>query len=217
MPTLEKQIRGGYRTLGRSTGLREHARIEATTREHSMICDRVRTIPNEWVVVKEPLPNRAEWRGVFYRWKATSGAWTVKRSSRNKQTRQARTGIPKNIEKAITSSRGILDLNEDWDDQGSAAYKQATWQRACDFLERQTRLARETFRSNLPAPRILPGPDGSIDVHWKTPRLELLVNIPEDQNKLATFYGDDFGNLAIRGNLNPAEAKTALVAWLLEM
>ena len=52
-------------------------------------------------------------------------------------------------------------------------------------------------------------------MHWKMPRFELLVNIPEDPTKPATFYGDDFGNSAIRGNLNPAEAIPGLVAWLL--
>ena len=123
--------------------------------------------------------------------------------------------IPDSIAEAIASSRGILDLNDVWDEQGSPAYEEGTWQRACDFLVRQANFARETLGRDLPAPRILPGPHGSIDVHWKMPRFELLVNIPQDPSKPATFYGDDFGNSSIRGNLNPAEAIAGLVVWLL--
>ncbi len=215
MPTLEKQISGEYRRFGRLRGHREYYRIEATTREHVSVCERGRTLPREWFVPKSPLPNRAEWRGVLYQWKAISGSWTKSRSPQKKRTLQARTGIPQNIARAITSSRGILDLSDDWDEQGSPGYEQATWQRACDFLVQQAKFARGTIRCNLPAPRILPGPDGSIDVHWKMRRFELLVNIPKDQSKPATFYGDDFGNSAIRGILNPAEAIPGLVAWLL--
>ena len=215
MPTLEKQISDYRSTFGRNPGYKEHARIvAATTREHGIPCGHIRIIPNYSLSEKVRLRNRAEWFGVAPRFKAMSRDWTLMRLlSQKKQKRQPRT--PQNIAEAITASRWILDLKDDWDEQGSPRFKQTTWKRACDFLERQAKVARETFRSNLPAPKILPGPHGSIDVHWKTPRLELLVNVPEDQNKLATFYGDDFGDMAIRGNLNPAEAKTALVAWLL--
>jgi len=179
MPTLEKQI-SEYRRFGRPTGHREHARIEATTREHGIVCERGRQIPSEWFVTKAPLTNLAEWRGVFYRRKAISGGWTVRRASQNKRKRQAKTGIPHGIADAISSSRWILNLNDDWDEKGSSGYEQTTWQRACDFLLLQAKFARETHKRNLPAPRILPGPDGSIDVHWKMPQFELLVNIPED-------------------------------------
>ena len=108
----------------------------------------------------------------------------MRRSSQNKRTRQAKTGISQSIADAISSSRWILNLNDDWDEKGSPGYEQTTWQRACDFLVRQAKFARESHKRNLPAPRILPGPDGSIDVHWKMPQFELLVNIPEDPSKL---------------------------------
>jgi hypothetical protein len=123
--------------------------------------------------------------------------------------------MPQSTAEAITSSQRILDLKYDWDEQGSPGYEQATWQRACDFLVRQASFARESLGRDLPVPRILPGPHGSLDVHWKMPRFELLVNIPHDPSKPATFYGDDFGNSSIRGNLNPDEAIPGLIAWLL--
>jgi hypothetical protein len=68
----------------------------------------------------------------------------------------------------------------------------------------------------LPAPAILPGPNGSIDLHWKTPRFELLVNVPREEANPATFYGDDYGSLCIRGNLNTTEEFVGFLGfWLL--
>ncbi len=119
------------------------------------------------------------------------------------------------VHEVIESSRWILDLEDDWDQQGSSKYSESTWQRACDFLIQQATLARQVLGKELPAPRILPGPEGSIDVHWKLPRFEVLVNIPNDSSKPATFYGDDYGDLCVRGNLNPSEPIPGLVVWLL--
>jgi hypothetical protein len=76
-------------------------------------------------------------------------------------------------------------------------------------------LARVSLGRELPVPKILPGPNASIDLHWKLPGFELLVNIPSDAAQPATFYGDDYRNSCIRGNLNPAEEVRGLVVWLL--
>jgi hypothetical protein len=69
---------------------------------------------------------------------------------------------------------------------------------------------RDFFRSTLNRERtfpgvvisILPGPYGSIDLHWRTPKRELLINVPDDAEGPASYYGDDreegTGN-AIRG------------------
>jgi hypothetical protein len=119
------------------------------------------------------------------------------------------------IQEAITASSSILELEDDWDDQGSPRYSEATWRRASEFLLRQADLARVSLGRELPVPKILPGPNASIDLHWKVPGFELLVNIPSDAAQPATFYGDDYRNSCIRGNLNPAEEVRGLVVWLL--
>lgn len=119
------------------------------------------------------------------------------------------------IGEAIESSRWILDLEDDWDEQGSPAYAKSTWQRACGFLIQQAKLARQLLGRELPPPKIQPGPEASIDIHWKMDQFELLVNISSDPSKPATFYGDDYGDLCIRGNLNPSEPIPGLTVWLL--
>ena len=122
---------------------------------------------------------------------------------------------PAGVEEVIASSRWVLNLKQDWDEQGSLPYAESTWRRACDFLIRQANFARDTFHRELPAPKILPGPNASIDLHWKVSRFELLVNVPSDPTKTATFYGDDYGDLRIKGDLNTSEAILGLVVWLL--
>jgi hypothetical protein len=95
------------------------------------------------------------------------------------------------VAEAIEKSRWILDLEDDWDAAGSAGYPEEIWKRAVDFLTRNaTRLWQER-NVRVVSPRILPGPDASIDVHWKTPGHEFLINLPGQVGEPASFYGDD--------------------------
>ncbi|MBI4661430.1 MAG: hypothetical protein HY735_21620 [Verrucomicrobia bacterium] len=70
------------------------------------------------------------------------------------------------------------------------------------------------IRASIPPPKILPGPDGSIDVHWKTKTCELLVNVPAGSNQRADFYGDDYGSLRIKGTIDPENPSSGLLFWL---
>jgi len=167
-----------------------------------------REVPRQWFVARGSRPR--------------SGVWFVSRQRNDKRfpgatepLRNVEIAIPPGIREAIESSRSILELENDWDDQGSPKYSESTWRRACSFLIEQAIFSRRVLGAELPSPKVQPGPDASIDLHWKIERFELLVNIPNDSSKPATFYGDDYGALCIRGNLNPAEPIPALVVWLL--
>lgn len=118
------------------------------------------------------------------------------------------------IAKALAEANCILALEDDWDGEGSAGYSQCVVDRAREFV---TRSALETFGKSsvlIPAPRLLPGPDGSVDVHWKTDQWELLVNIPKELDSPAEFYGDDYGSLQIKGRRQVDELTTAISMWL---
>src|SRR5262245_38892437 len=78
----------------------------------------------------------------------------------------------------IEESRSMLDLEDDWDEAGSPGYDEATWRRAVEFLVQNAMLLREECHLRVEAPRIGKGPDGSIDLDWRLPKRELLVNIP---------------------------------------
>src|SRR6266511_2159298 len=121
----------------------------------------------------------------------------------------------KPLEEAIEQSRSLLSLNDDWDGEGALGYNEATWSRAADLLRNSARRFREVHPVIVPVPMILPGPDGSIDLHWKLRQRELLLNIPAEPAELANFYGDDRTGQTIKGFLNPADPHEWLLMWLM--
>jgi hypothetical protein len=119
------------------------------------------------------------------------------------------------LDNEIEASRYILNLQEDWDENGSPGYSEETWNRAIQLLRAavsEMRLLWDVRYNYIPS--ILPGPNGSIDLHWKTEHSELLINVPPIGK--ATFYGDDYGDSVVKGSFDPAAPRVALFAWLLK-
>jgi hypothetical protein len=104
----------------------------------------------------------------------------------------------------------ILNFSGDPDDDGFVPYKKATVDRAKEFLSAYAGAGVERSFS----PKVLPGPNGSIDIHWKNKKRELLVNIPADPEKPATFYGDDFGDVNISGSAHVGKIEEFIAYWL---
>ncbi len=128
-------------------------------------------------------------------------------------------GSPPNMDAlslAIQESRSLLDLPDNWDDEGSPAYAESTWTRVVDFLLHNAERLWLDQGILVSAPQILPGPDGSIDLHWRIKNHELLLNIPADPHALADYYGDTVDGNAINGKLNPAARNQWLLMWLAE-
>ncbi len=92
------------------------------------------------------------------------------------------------LEEAITESKSILLLEDDWDGEGGAKIEESTWLAATQFL---TRLDAQVQRG-IPIPNIGPGPDGSIDVFWQKANLSLLLNV--EKIGRATFHGSKCRN-----------------------
>lgn len=117
--------------------------------------------------------------------------------------------------KEISASRAILDLQDDWDGEGSPGYAEATWQRAVGCLARGAIRLYAGRGIALPVPKIRKGPMGGIDLHWRTSTRELLVHIPADGGAPADYYGDDrAGGHVVKGTLDPAEENDWLLMWL---
>lgn len=114
----------------------------------------------------------------------------------------------------IEQARTILKLADDWDEEGSPTYSKDTLDRAVAFLAAHSEQF-EKLRLHLPVPKISPGPNGSIDIHWKRQSWELLVNIPADAHEMAVFYGDNYGEQKIRGSVDPNTFNFGIAAWLM--
>jgi len=91
------------------------------------------------------------------------------------------------ISRAVDASREIFSR---LDEEGNPACSKATWERAVSFLTRFARSASERFGVKIGVPSILPGPQGSVDLNWRSGKSELLVNVPADASKPINFYGD---------------------------
>lgn len=124
------------------------------------------------------------------------------------------TAIDNALNKLTVNSREILKFQDDTDD-GFIPYKDETLKRAINFLAPYMKALLWLSGANVPAPKLLPGPAGSIDVHWKNERKELIVNIPADPNAKALFYGDDYGEIFIKGSLGTAPLHASILMWLM--
>jgi len=121
------------------------------------------------------------------------------------------------LQTGIALSRSLLDLADDWDDAGAAGYDEATWHRAVTFLVSGVSRLWEENGVRTERADVLPGPRGSIDLDWRTPGHELLVNVPPDPSQPVAYYGDDgTGGRKIKGTLNPTAPNRWLLAWLAE-
>jgi hypothetical protein len=121
------------------------------------------------------------------------------------------------LEQEITSAeRMILSLADDWDGEGSPGYSRETMRRAAVFVRTQFDRLLDIFGMDAPVPYINPGPNGTIDIHWKQPTWQLLVNIPANEGEPASFYGDDTDGDSIKGTVNINSHKFGLLAWLMK-
>ena len=115
---------------------------------------------------------------------------------------------------ALQNAKAMLELPDDWDDAGSPAIEAPTLRRAAVLLILHAAMVWAHFSVVVPTPRILPGPEGSVDLHWKTNRRELLINIPSYPQVPSPYYGDDLGSDRRKGVIEPGAVNLELFAWL---
>jgi len=128
--------------------------------------------------------------------------------------RRNRQVISPSILAAIEASRSILDLPDNWDEEGSPSYAESTWERATIFIKVTTSAYRRIVGSWIEPPKITPGPDGSIDIRWKSAKRTLLINIPANKDDIADFYGDDKATDIIKGTLDTSSSNQWILMWL---
>ena len=110
----------------------------------------------------------------------------------------------------------ILGLQDNWDGQGSPGYAESTMDRAISFLDVHVkRVFYDSERALVP--RVLPSDGGSIDLHWKELKFELLVNIPATDDTAVSFYAENFSDRSlIKGTLDHFSTSKVLIYWLTE-
>jgi hypothetical protein len=114
------------------------------------------------------------------------------------------------LKTAIEASRDLLAFLDE-DDQPVCI--EETWKRAVQFLLANARRAWYAHGFRMQIPSILPGPDGSLDLHWKGAAYEMLINVPTNPASPITYYGDDADGNSIKGTIASGEYG-GLVLWL---
>jgi len=118
-------------------------------------------------------------------------------------------GIVKSIEK----SKYILDLSDNWDDEGSVGYRFETWAKAIVFFSQYANYVYDHYDIIIAPPFIDHGPEGSIDLTWQKENFRIIVNVKADKD-VATFYGDNRAENTFQGTLNITEVDVVFAKWL---
>lgn len=115
---------------------------------------------------------------------------------------------------AVEKSRWMLDLRDNWDDEGAPGYAQATWERAVRFLLESALGVWRAYGIASPAPQIQNGPEGTIDLLWESSDFSLLLNIPVDEVEPASYYGSNARGEEMRGTLDARQPHEFLLLWM---
>ncbi len=112
----------------------------------------------------------------------------------------------------------ISSLKPNWDGDGSIPYERITLDRMKSFVFNLRKKLFYRFNVSLIFPYIMPGPEGSIDIHWKNDRYTLLINIPNNNNEEITIagYENKFKNRknVIKRSTDYQTALRVLSQWL---
>ena len=101
----------------------------------------------------------------------------------------------------------ILSLDEDFDGEGGIPPGRETVDRALRYIPIiKQRLLEEKGVELEEIPYIDPVADGGIDLHWKTQKYELLLNVPVE-DKPAGYYGDNYKGDEFKGNIELDNSK----------
>lgn len=117
------------------------------------------------------------------------------------------------ISKLLKDAEWITDLDDNWDDEGSLGYTEELLSKVGLLLKNWKNKSWKDSGELMPLPDVQPGPDGSIDLHWKKGTYELLLNVPNDDG-LIHFYGDDYNENVMKGNFLQSAEMPNFLFWL---
>lgn len=121
------------------------------------------------------------------------------------------------LQASVESSRWMLDLPDNWDEEGAPSYAVETWEAAIRFLVKNALTVWRIYDFAIPAPQVQNGPDGSIDLFWESATTTLLINIPVNSDDPISFYGaKNEGHTEIRGDIEADKFNPIALLWTME-
>ncbi len=108
----------------------------------------------------------------------------------------------------------ILNLKDNWNGEDSKGFNLVVWRGASSFLFRLFHKFYTEYGIIFDVPTILPVEDLSIDIHWKTDKMELTINFSEEFYNFPSFYGRDNEGNEIQGTIKKDKMHTIIFPWL---
>ena len=109
------------------------------------------------------------------------------------------------IANSIKNSFSLIDLKDDWDENGALGFNSLTYLNAISFLIRYSESIIDDYEIAIQAPEINLTRNSSIDLEWRTKNQILLINITNtiDNRFEIHYYGEDLvTNNSIKGVLS---------------
>lgn len=100
------------------------------------------------------------------------------------------------MNKTLAKYINSLEYKELFDENGKLFYTESTWKIAVGCLNSILNANDWFFTSKKleTLPELLPFSGSSIDIYWKDPKFELLINIPESSSvPISGYYEDSNG------------------------
>jgi hypothetical protein len=122
----------------------------------------------------------------------------------------------KNIADEICDSLFIVDLQDDWDNEGAVAINKELYRDSIQFLIDYSLALFNIHNVVIEAPEINPCRDGTIDISWKTGNVRLLLNFRlNNGHSKALFYRDHYNNeKSNKGELALDEIDESFLVWM---
>lgn len=98
-------------------------------------------------------------------------------------------------------SQKLLQLKNDWDDEGAKEIKEVTLYKALSFLNTLVTYIYFDKNCNIDLPKLLPSPDGNINIYFHNEQFELCIDIPE-KGSIINIYGDNYSTDKIKGSFD---------------
>lgn len=118
------------------------------------------------------------------------------------------------LNEAINDSKYLKSFEEidPETDEVLHRYKLETWKRAIGFLVKFAKWAFEEEKIIIPTPQIYDGPEGSIDIYWKSDSYRLLLNFPENVEDVPMYYGDNYDDESpIKNRINDKKLSVTFI------
>lgn len=114
------------------------------------------------------------------------------------------------VNQVFVDAKYILNLEDDWDENGGLVYEEEVWKKAAEFLITYFKWIKTIYDGNLYMPKMYHGPNGTIDFVWDELNYRLFINLDCIENK-GNFFSDSPNNQYSEGEFGIDDVKFNLL------